>query len=54
MLNDTQIKSLKFTGKPQKHFDGGDTYLLVTTTGSRLEESLLIAIICLNLQDKKY
>jgi len=22
MLNDTLIKSLKFTGKPKKHFDG--------------------------------
>jgi len=36
MLNDTLIKSLKFTGKPKKHFDGGGMYLLVTATGSKL------------------
>ena len=35
MLNDTLIKSLKFTGKPKKHFDGGGMYLLVTATGSK-------------------
>ena len=36
MLNDTLIRSLKFTGKPKKHFDGGGMYLLVTATGSKL------------------
>jgi integrase len=36
MLNDTLIKSLKFTGKPKKYFDGGGMYLLVTATGSKL------------------
>jgi len=36
MLNDTLIKSLKYTGKPKKHFDGGGMYLLVTATGSKL------------------
>jgi hypothetical protein len=36
MLNDTLIRSFKFTGKPKKHFDGGGMYLLVTATGSKL------------------
>ena len=36
MLNDTLIRSLKFTGKPKKHFDGGGMYLLVTAIGSKL------------------
>jgi len=36
MLNDTQIKSLKSTGKAKKYFDGGGMYLLVTATGSKL------------------
>ena len=29
-------RSLKFTGKPKKHFDGGGVRLLVTATGSTL------------------
>jgi integrase len=36
MLNDTLIRSLKPTGKPKKHFDGGGMFLFVTATGSKL------------------
>ncbi len=36
MLNDTFIKSLKASDKPQKHFDGGGLYLHIPTTGSKL------------------
>jgi integrase len=36
MLNDTFIKSLKASDKPQKHFDGGGLYLFIPTTGSKL------------------
>jgi len=42
MLNDTLIKSLKFTGKPKKYFDGGGMYLLVTATGSKFGEEFII------------
>ena len=36
MLNDTLIRSLKATDKPQKHFDGGGLHLFIPTTGSKL------------------
>jgi integrase len=36
MLNDTLIRSLKTTDKPQKHFDGGGLFLFMPTTGSKL------------------
>jgi len=36
MLNDTQIRNLKTTGKAKKYFDGGGMFLLVTATGSKL------------------
>jgi len=42
MLNDTLIRSLKFTGKPKKHFDGGGMFLLVTATGSKFGEQFII------------
>jgi hypothetical protein len=36
MLNDTFVRSLKPTGKPKKHFDGGGMSLFVTATGNKL------------------
>ncbi|WP_374282354.1 Arm DNA-binding domain-containing protein [Desulfovibrio sp.] len=36
MLNDTLIRSLKASDKPQKHFDGGGLYLFIPSNGSKL------------------
>jgi Arm DNA-binding domain len=35
MLTDTQLRSLKFTGKPSKHFDGDGLFLLINSPKSR-------------------
>jgi hypothetical protein len=35
-LSDTKIRSIKPTEKPQKLFDGGGLFLLVTPTGGKL------------------
>ena len=35
-LTDTHIKTIKYTGKPKKYFDGGGLFLFVSATGSKL------------------
>ena len=35
-LTDTHIKTVKYTGKPKKYFDGGGLFLFVSATGSKL------------------
>lgn len=35
-LSDTKIRAIKPTDKPQKLFDGGGLFLLVTPTGGKL------------------
>lgn len=35
-LTDTQIRSLKSPGKPQKYFDGGGLFLFLSASGSKL------------------
>ena len=35
-LTDTHIKTVKYTGKPKKYFDGGGLFLFVPSTGSKL------------------
>ena len=35
-LTDTKVRTIKPAGKPQKLFDGGGLFLLVTPTGGKL------------------
>ena len=35
-LTDTHIKSIRYTGKPKKYFDGGGLFLFISPTGSKL------------------